>query len=615
MGEMRDVSFKTRNKTVDSGTVYAAVFDGITEKLVYEQQEMETRGSGWSLLFIDGLLLRVTKISPFSGGSYVEVPQCIKRKFAVINVRNADQQCFKWAILCKYNKNKKHRDQWNAGYIDLEKSTSIRFDGIDFPTPLKQIIRFERNNPSMSINVFALDDKNNVYPLRITKSRTSTDHVDLLYVTEPGNSHYCYISNFSRLVSKQRTEGKRHEYYCKRCLNAFTNQPLKTQPSGQAGVDEHIKMCGKFKEARAVLPAPDSDQSVLRFKNTRREEPVPVVVYADMESLLVRAEQQVSKYCTVTQDHQAMSYCFYVVRDSKVLPKNICDGLPNEPVLYRGPDAAKHFITTLVTIGKRISDIMNVNIDVTALTPEEQLRFDTTKNCELCSIRFTDKVKKVKDHNHWTARFRSVLCNKCNLQRRPPAFMPVIIHGLSNYDSHMIIPELAYDDKDIYIIAQSEEKYIMFSKTINDYFRIRFIDSYRFLQASLSKLTATLSTPDFVHTHKVFESLELVTRKSVFPYEYVDCWERLEETRLPPRDQFYSSITHQTVSEEDYEHGKKMWQHFNCNTLGDYSDKYLLVDVMILADVFEKFRKESLTNYKLDPALYFSCSNYRSTQC
>ncbi|XP_050529719.1 uncharacterized protein LOC126899163 [Daktulosphaira vitifoliae] len=130
MGEMRDVSFKTRNKTVDSGTVYAAVFDGITEKLVYEQQEMETRGSGWSLLFIDGLLLRVTKITPFSGDSYVELPQCIKQKFAVINVRNADQQCFKWAILCKYNKNKKNKDQWNAGYIDLEKSTNIRFDGL-----------------------------------------------------------------------------------------------------------------------------------------------------------------------------------------------------------------------------------------------------------------------------------------------------------------------------------------------------------------------------------------------------------------------------------------------------------------------------------------------------
>ncbi|XP_050540354.1 uncharacterized protein LOC126904963 [Daktulosphaira vitifoliae] len=166
---------------------------------------------------------------------------------------------------------------------------------------------------------------------------------------------------------------------------------------------------------------------------------------------------------------------------------------------------------------------------------------------------------------------------------------------------------MAYDDKDITVIAQSEEKYISFSKTISDYFQLEFIDSYRFLQASLYQLTTTLTLPDFALSLNVFKSLELVTRKSVFPYEYVDSWEKLDENQLPTHENFYSSITKTTVFEEDYEHAKKMWQHFECKTIGDYSDKYLLVDVMVLADIFEKFRAESLKNYSLDPTHYYSC--------
>ncbi|XP_050528668.1 uncharacterized protein LOC126898547 [Daktulosphaira vitifoliae] len=366
-------------------------------------------------------------------------------------------------------------------------------------------------------------------------------------------------------------------------------------------------MCGKFKEARIVLPQPNSDLSILCFKNTRREEAIPLVIYADMESLLVRTMEQISDKSMIIQKHKSMSYCFYLVRNSKILPQNICQGLPEEPVMYRGPDAAKHFVSALVDIGKQVSDIMKINIEMNPLTSEEQHRFNTTKHCDSCLIEFTDKLVKVKDHNHWTAKFRAVLCHKCNLQRRYSAFIPVIMHGLSNYDSHMIIPEMAYDNKDITVIAQSEEKYISFSKTISDYFQLRFIDSYRFLQASLYQLTTTLTLPDFAHTLNVFKSLELVTRKSVFPYEYVDSWEKLDENQLPTRENFYSSITKNTVSEEDYEHAKKMWQHFECKTIGDYSDKYLLVDVMVLADIFEKFRAESLKNYSLDPTHYYSC--------
>ncbi|RLU25197.1 hypothetical protein DMN91_003289 [Ooceraea biroi] len=168
-----------------------------------------------------------------------------------------------------------------------------------------------------------------------------------------------------------------------------------------------------------------------------------------------------------------------------------------------------------------------------------------------------------------------------------------------------------------------KEKYISFTKHVNEsddkkwrnHVQLRFIDSYKFLSSSLDKLSSYLNKDKLKIVQSEFaylsnEDFELLTRKGVFPYEYVDCVEKLADTCLPPRESFYSSLTGETVSESDYAHAENAWQRFAIRTLSEYSDLYLKTDVLLLADVFENFRDSCIKSYGLDPAYYYTLPGF-----
>ncbi|XP_060873806.1 uncharacterized protein LOC132947517 [Metopolophium dirhodum] len=249
------------------------------------------------------------------------------------------------------------------------------------------------------------------------------------------------------------------------------------------------------------------------------------------------------------------------------------------------------------------------------MTEKEQIAHVSKSTCNLCECNFSIKNQKVADHCHLSGTFRQTLCNTCNLKLQKPNFIPCFLHNLSNYDAHFIVTELGNDTKSISVIPNSEEKYISFSKHVTNNFSIRFIDSCRFMASKLSTLAENLLTPGFKkfrETAKAFapRDMNLVTRKGVYPYEFTDSWDKLEETILPRKEDFYSTLTEEHIDDEEYEHAVTVWNHFKCKTLGEYSDLYLKIDVLLLADVFENFRDMCISTYNLDPVYYFTAPGF-----
>ena len=128
----------------------------------------------------------------------------------------------------------------------------------------------------------------------------------------------------------------------------------------------------------------------------------------------------------------------------------------------------------------------------------------------------------------------------------------------------------------------------------------------------MSSLANNLPKDGFYHTKKEFctENLELVTRKGIYPYDYMDDFNKFKEEGLPSIDNFYSKLSGEDISDEDYNHAKNVWEEYKCKTMGDYHGLYSKSDVLILADVFENFRKTDKEYYNLDPAHYFSCPGF-----
>ena len=203
---------------------------------------------------------------------------------------------------------------------------------------------------------------------------------------------------------------------------------------------------------------------------------------------------------------------------------------------------------------------------------------------------------------------------------RKPRVLPVIFHNLQGYDAHLFIKELAKIPGKLECIPSTEEKYISFSKhvKVGEYrgakgkmqditFEIRFIDSFKFLQTSLANLVSNLQPTDFVNTKRKFKNNTLLlTRKGVYPYDYVSNLKKFSETQLPPREEFYSKLNDEHIAEEDFYHAIRVRDTLNCKTIRDYHDLYLKSDVLLLADVFENFRKTCMKHYNLDPAYYYT---------
>ncbi|XP_065363259.1 uncharacterized protein LOC135956640 [Calliphora vicina] len=603
-------TFQTKMEEILNISDFESTFSNKIMNIRKKSEEFQEKDSGWTLVQLIKVYLNLNKYQPLKGSSYIELPKKLHLKYACINVKNADEFCFKWAIISAIADFKKDAGRPSKYNVNIEaenitvKGNSLNFKGLCFPLKVKDISIFEINNPNISINVFGYDESIKLIVGPYYKSKVKrSKHINLLFlqknIAHNTICHYIWIKNISRLIRSQQTKHESKIFVCDDCLQHFHHQDK---------LDLHQKICSQL-----VFRVPTPDKSILEFKNYKNKFDVPFVIYADSECIFENIQTCIpngNKSSTTLVDRH-IPYAFSYFIKSNINNNDLSHKLRH----FKGIDAAKLFVETLVADVKSLNDhYLKEIIPMTPLTEQENLDYALNDICHICFKPIANEIK-VRDHCHLSGKYRGPAHNSCNLNAKTPKLFPVIFHNFSSYDCHLFVKELNnIDDGPINIIPLNKELYISLSKTIKsdkgNNIEIRFLDSYRFMPSSLDSLIQNL-TKDELKIVKEFYSddenqFNLLIRKGVFPYNYLNSLEKLKETCLPSIDDFYNKLTDSKCSIEDYTHAQEVWSKFECKTLEDYLMVYLKSDVLLLADVFENFRSVCKSIYKLDPCHYYT---------
>uniref|UniRef100_A0A1I7X6A5 DNA-directed DNA polymerase n=1 Tax=Heterorhabditis bacteriophora TaxID=37862 RepID=A0A1I7X6A5_HETBA len=308
----------------------------------------------------------------------------------------------------------------------------------------------------------------------------------------------------------------------------------------------HIEDCGRNTPVEHKL----SNKMFTKFENISKTQKHRYVIYADFESII-------EKYLGAHNDPNTS----WTADVGKHVPSGFCvivvdsfDKKLHSIKSYIGYNAALEFNKYIVEISRHIMNLPAIKM--INLTQKEWNDFNESVKCPICNIEYSSS-----DMN--TTKFQ--------------LYLPLLESNKNKVEEKM--------------------------------FEIRFLDSFSFMASSLDKLSENMSS-DLFHISKIYysqqEIFEFLRRKGVYPYEYMDSFKRFEEKRLPTIEYFRDQLNGKSCETKDYLYAELVWKKMNCENMRDYTNVYLVNDVLLLADVFENFRDLSLKVYELDPCWYYT---------
>ena len=561
-----------------------------------------SEGSGWTVESIESHHLNIANYSPLKGSSYIELPPEIKKSKGLINIKNEDNECFRWCHirhLNPQNKNPQRITKTDKNFIK-----QLDYSNIEFPVTVKQINKIEKQN-NIRINLFGYEEKQK-FPIYISQEKFQ-DHMELLLINKDKKNHYVLIKNFNKFMFDQ-TKHNCKKHFCMYCLQCFSREDV---------LAEHVKNCLSINGKQAIK-MPKKGQHV-NFRNYHKQIPAPFVIYADFEAITEKVHgclpNNEKSYTEAYQKHIDCGYGYKLVCHYN-------DEFSKPVQVFRGENAVYNFMEKMIEEVEWCKSIIKKHFNKPlVMTEENKLDFESAKYCHICKNRYSEEDICVRDHCHITGNYRGSAHQDCNLKLRlsPTNIqIPVFFHNLRGYDSHFIMQQIGeiakkhvYKNKkgeecqmDINCIPNNMEKYMSFMLGKH----LLFLDSFQFMSSSLDNLTKNLPDDAFIFTQQEFtgEQFNLMKQKGTYPYDYMDSFQKFNDTQLPIKKDFFSILYNQHITHEQYDHAQTVWNTFNLKTMGDYHDLYLKSDTLLLADIFENFRKTCLQYYKLDPCHYFS---------
>ena len=252
---------------------------------------------------------------------------------------------------------------------------------------------------------------------------------------------------------------------------------------------------------------PTKDNNIIKYNHGEKSMKVPFIIYADLECLLGKMSTCINN----PNESSTIKINKHTPSGYSIFTSCSFDESGNKLNYYRGKDCMKKFCKDLKEHATRIINYEKKKI--ITLTKEEKINYNDQQICYICKKEFDtiDKMNyKVRDHCHYTGKYRGAAHNICNLRYKVPKEIPVVFHNGSTYDYHFIIKELVKEfEGNFDCLGENTEKYITFSvplkkkienKNLEITYKIKFIDSFRFMSSSLSKLVDNLS--EGIHNNK-----------------------------------------------------------------------------------------------------------------
>ena len=608
--------------------------------LEVENQE----GSGWSFECSEGLKISITKLSTKKMGSYLEfLPRNEKGnvlkgfKRYIVNVKNLeDQKCVIYNIILSKFGHKITGDPADPrnlqSFIPLVNATEV-----EYPVSEKDLLCLERNNSktlNIAINVWRYVGSQRIEPYYISKIRAKgKTECNMLLIEEPCSEdeppmkHLIHIRDIQSLFRESSPSSLlRKHTFCPSCYHFRTSSYTKMM--------KHWRVCTDSNYFKKIYPEPEHTYlphgNVMPPPNSYKSERPYLRGFFDFETL--SSQNESCGKCETKLRKLGFSGAFDVHCSHRNEQKTIhltdlpaiCFSLlildeQGEIVFekyYQGSDAAAYFSKLLFSIEEQMMKIIDTN-EKMIMTQEDIKSFSAATHCEECRRIFDGDTYKCRDHHHLSGEYRGALCNFCNLQKKSLRFIPLYCHNLSGFDSHLILRSLDIDQSKFQTLSRNAEKII--TMTLG---KFKLIDSASFMPESLENLVSNLldkGKEHFKQTEKLSGNsatkFQLLTRKGVFAYEYLDNISKLKETSLPPASSFYSTLKEAGVSQTDYQFAQKVWKKFKCKTLSCYMKLYCTLDVRLLADVWTDWAATTSRPFKIEaeagfislPSFAFNC--------